>query len=804
MYTLFKDIRYGFRVLRRSPGFSLIALMTLVLGIGANTLIFTIVSALSFHGPFKDADNLVIIRNQYPNVAPMSTSLPDFQTWRDQTHSFSKMAGYWLTTYTFSGKNEPKRVRGALITRNYFELFGTSSYLGRFFVDSEQTKGGPPVCLISEQLWRQEFDADLSIFSKSINLDGKPYQIVGIVPAEAPDFRSYPKTEVWLPLEAAPPWEAENINFIWTIGKLKPNATIESAREDLKTIQYELNAQNPDNKHAVNVVAVSDFLLGSAKRALTVLLIAVAFVLLIACANVANMLLARATARTKEIAVREALGANRWRLVRQLLTENVILTSLATMVALGLAYLCSTAMLEMWPSTLRRPEAVEIDWRVLVFTASVACLSTMLFGLAPALRMSRINVNRTLRESQGLQTTAGPTGYLLRNGFVVSEIAFATVLLIASVFTLRSFVHMLEIDHGFSSKDLLTFRIALPERKYATNDQRRQFFEEALNRLRLLPGVTSAAATSFLPLSSGQTAVFDVKGHVYDPAQRPWAERHFVSSDYFDTMKIPLVQGRYLTTQDRDTSVKTVVVSQTMAKQIWPGEDPIGKYISFNANGDKNEWQEVVGVVGDIRGNNVEAAPPMQIYISMLQYPTAGMTVILHSRTSFRSMVDSAKATVLGIDPDQPLANIATMDEVLDNSISGARYSTFLLGLFASLAMTLAVLGVYGVMAYSVTQRSHEFGIRIALGAQRSSIMRMVMGAGVRLVVFGTAAGLVLSFLVAPFLRSLLFDDSVKSSTDISTYGIVVVLLTLGAIMASYLPAYRATKADPMMLLRHD
>jgi putative ABC transport system permease protein len=802
MYTLLKDIRYGFRVLRRAPAFSALALITLVLGIGANSLIFTIVNALSFHGPFKDSDDVVVLRNQYSNVAPMSTSLPDFQTWRTQAQSFSKMAGYFLTNYTLSGRTEPERVRAALISRDYFELFGARPRLGRFFSDSEQQKGGSPVCLISEQMWKQEFGSELSIFSKSLTLDGKSYQVVGIVPAEAPDFRSMPKTDVWLPLEAMPPWEAEDVNFVWTVGKLKPNVSIEAARRDIEFVQNRLNTQFPGNQHQVNIISVPDFLLGSAKRALTVLLIAVAFVLLIACANVANMLLARATGRVKELAVREALGANRTRLVRQLLTENLILTTLAAGLALLFASIFSGIMVRLWPAGLRRPEVVELDWHVLAFTAGIAFVSAMLFGLAPALRISRLNINRTLRESQGLQATGGPGSNFLRNGFVVSEIAFATVLLIAAVFTMRSFARLLEIDHGFDTKNLLTFRINLPERKYAKPEQRSQFFDELTIRMRSLPGITAVSASSFLPFSSGQTAAFDVKDRVYDQAKRPWAERHFVTPDYFETMRLPLVSGRFINDRDRDNSAKVAMVSQTTAKQIWPGEDPVGKLVSINA--DSNEWQQVVGVVGDIKGTNPEAAPRMQIYIPMLQAPTASMTIIARTTMDLRSAIDSSKATVLSMDPDQPLANVATMDEILENSLSGTRYSTFLLGLFSSLAMILAVLGVYGVMAYSVTQRSHEFGIRIALGAQRSSIMRMVMGNGLRLVVYGTVAGLVLSFVVAPMLRSLLFDETTKGSADMGTYGIVVMLLSAGAVMASYLPAYRATKSDPMMMLRHD
>lgn len=798
---MFRDIRYAFRTLRRAPGFTIIALLTLILGIGANTLIFSIISALSFHGPFKDADNLVFIRTQYPNIAPAGTSLPDFVTWRAETEAFSKMGGYVLTNFTFTNTEEPRRVRAAFITRNYFEVFGTQPKLGRFFLDSEQEKGAEPVCLISQEFWHEQYENDMGVFSRSITLDGKRYRIVGIVPGDAPDFRTLQKNEVWLPLEAAPPNEAEDYGYIWTIGKLKAGLDLDAARKDLAVIQSRLNAQYPANKHDVNLISVPDYLLGASRRALNALLITVGLVLLIACANVANMMLTRATKRTREMALREALGANRIRLVRQLLAESLLLTITAASIALFFAYGFGKLAFRLWPATLRRPEAIDLDWRVLLFTGGVALFSTILFGLVPALRISRQNINRNLRESQSMQSSAGAAGNKLRNTIVVSEIAFATILLITAVFTLRIFSQLLNVDHGFDSRNLFTFRVAMPEKKYPKLEQRSQFFQKVLQNMRVQPGVIAASADSFPPYGGGNNGPFDVKDRAYDPAQRPWAEKHYVAANYFETMRMPIIAGRGLNERDNETSFKAVVISQSIAHQIWPGEDPVGKLIQIDS--DQTTWQQIVGVVPDLKSGN-PGALSAQLYLSALQYPNSAMTIIARTTLDAHSALYAAKTAVLTTDIEQPISMPTTMEEIIDNSISETRYSTFLLGLFSSLAMVLAVLGVYGVMAYTVTQRTQEFGIRLALGAPRTRIMRMVLSAGFKLVILGTAIGLFASFLVAPFLRSQLFDAAATKSVDVATYCIVIVLLTLGATLASFLPAYRATRSNPMMMLRHD
>jgi putative ABC transport system permease protein len=709
------------------------------------------------------------------------------------------MAAIVQVGFNFSGRGEPKRIPGAYVSRDYFQLFATETNLGHLFQASDQREGAAPVCIISEKFWRQELGSDRGIFTQSINLDGFPYTIIGVLSPDAPDFRSNPKTDVWIPLEAKPPWKAQQVNYLNVIGQLRPGSTPDQARSDLRAVQNQIDAQFPNDKHDIIMSSLSETMLGSARQGLMMLLIAVGFVLVIACANVANMVLARATRRMREVAVREALGANRVRLIRQLLTENLILTMLAAIGAVLMAYALGGLLLRFWPGTIRRPDVIAIDWQVLVFTAAIAFLSTLFFGLAPAFRLSRLDINRTLRDAPGLQNTGGPAGNRLRNIFVVSEISFATVLLTLAIISLRSFGQLLQINPGFQPDKVVTMRVPLTPKNYPKPEQQLQFYDNLARQLQALPGIESSGLTSFLPLASGRTGVFDVKGRVFEPSARPWAEKHYVSPGYFETMKIPLIKGDLFTTSDRGNTVKSVVINQTTAQHLWPGEDPLGKLIK--AEPDKDDFQQIIAVVGDVKGNSLESTSPMQLYLDSFQYPVSDMTIVARTSLSSGSAIASIKGAVLSIDASQPISNIATMDEIIDNSISGARSSTFLLGLFASVAMALAVLGIYGVMAYSVTQRNHEFGIRIAMGAQPRSIMAMVLKTGVLLVAIGTALGLIGSLVITHLLRSQLVG---VSPADMPTYIMVPSLLLVSALLASYLPAYRATKANPMAMLRHD
>ena len=799
MHTLWNDVRFGFRLLRRSPTYSVIALLTLVLGIGANTLIFSMVNALTFSGPFRDSGSLVTAGNQYQNIQSTPASFPDFLAWREQSRAFDRLSAVYQTNLNFSGKGEPRRLLGAMISKDYFETFGVHARSGRLFGDSDQHKGSPPVCLISEALWREVSGSDPAIFTSSMTLDGTSYQIVGVLPADTPDFRAARKTEVWLPLEANPPFELHGTNYLLVLGRLKRGIGIDQARADLRLIQTRIDAAFPANKHDIAVTPLMNQVLGNARPALTVLIVTVAFVLLIACSNVANMVLARASSRSREIALREALGATRARLVRQLLTEHLILTTVAAVASVAVAHLLAGSLLRFWPSSIRRPDAIEIDWRVLVFTAAISIFSVLVFGLAPALRLSRLSIEKTLRETQGMQTTTGQRGNRLRNSFVVLEIAFSTVLLTTAVLTLRSFVSLLQVDPGFQPHKILTFDLSLPDKKYPQPTQISHFYTELLRRVEALPGVQSVGASSSIPLGGrGQTGDFEVKDRVYGPGQRPFAEHYYISPGYIETLKIPLIKGRLFTPDDKEDTLKVVVVNETTARQTWPDENPVGKLLNAGVS---EGWQQVVGVVGDVKGDTLQAENRPQLYFSALQFPEPDMTIVVRSNVDSVSMTRAIKDLLYMQDPEQPITNVNFMENVIAGSISGMRSSTFLQGLLASLAMVLAVLGVYGVMAYSITQRIHEFGIRIALGAQRGSIMKMVIAGGVRLVVYGVLAGIAGSLIFARLLRSQLFGIS---AADPATYAIVTLLLLTGALLASYLPAYRATRVSPLMMLRRD
>jgi putative ABC transport system permease protein len=797
METLLQDIRYGLRMLRKSPGFTLVAVLTLALGIGANTAIFSIVDAVALRLPFSEPKQLMVVENRYPDSVLTPTSLPDFTDWRQQSHSFTQLAASFRTSFNFTGGKEPERIQGRYVSQDYFALFGAQPLAGRAFRPDEHQKGSAGVCMLGEAFWRHEFGADPGVLGRALSLDGVAYTVIGVVSASTADLGTPLPSEVWIPLEPKPPYDQHGTNFLQVIGRLRPGVTRESALSEISVIQERINAQFPPNKHDVSLRALTDVMLGDTRPVLQVLLAAVGLILLIACANVANLLLARGTGRAKEFAVREALGAQRWRMVRQSLTESALLAAAALLSAGLLTRWVSELLLRFWPENLKTPEVV-LDWRVAAFAASISVAAVMLFGLAPALLVSRTNLNLAMKE--GSQRTTDSSGHgRLRAVFVVSEVALALVLMIGSLLTLRSFNRLLHIDPGFNPEKLLTARVALPESRYPEAAGQR-FFQELLSRVRNLPGVQSASASAYVPLGEGgQTGDFQVEGRQWPENQGPFAEEHFVTTGYFQTLQIPLLRGRYFEETDRAGAPKVVMVNDYMARQLWPGQEALGKRIRVLGN--PNDWSEVIGVVADVKADGLNTPPVMQIYLPTPQHPISDMFLVVRASSDPNALVPAIKRAVLEMDSQQPVSNIALMDQLVSQSLSGTRSPTFLLGIFAGLATLLAGVGIYAVMAYTVGQRVHEIGIRMALGAGDWDIHKMVLGTAVRMGAWGLGIGLLAALAVTRFLHSLLFGIA---ATDVLTFVGSAALMAAAALFASYLPARRATRVHPMIALRYE
>ena len=798
MNGILQDLRYAFRQLRKNPGFTAVAVITLAVGIGMNTSVFSIVDAAALRLPFQHQEQLLIVENSYSETDHTPASFPDFKDWRDHVHSFTQLVASFRTSFNLTGVDEPQRIRGRYISQDYFALFGTLPLFGRSFSKAEHAKGGPNVCLLSEDFWRRQFSADPGVLTRSVVLDGIAYSVVGIMPAKSPDIAGPIPTDLWIPLESKPPYDQHGTNYLQVIGRLKPSVTRETAASEMHVIQDQINKQFPPNKHDVILLPLTDVLLGDVRPLLEILLVAVGLVLLIACANVANLMLARGAGRTREVAVREALGAARWRIVRQLLTESALLAAIALVASVFLAWCGTQVLLSVWPENQKVP-SIALDWRVALFAAAISVLAVLVFGLAPALLTSQSHLETVMKESSRGSTEGAGHGRL-RTVFVASEIALALVLVIGSVLTLRSFYRMLHTDPGFNKEGLLTARIALPESRY-TPAAAKRFFTALLSQITNLPGVQSAGATAFVPLGEGgQTGDFQVEGRpTAAGGQGPFAEEHFVTPSYFQTMQIPLLRGRAFSETDKEDTPKVIMINNYMARELWPGQDPVGKRIQVL--GPAGDWSSIIGVVADVKTDALNAPPSMQIYLSTTQRPITDMYLVIRASTDASALIPAVKSAVFNLDNQQPVANIAVMDQLLSKSVSPARSSSLLLGIFAGVAIFLAAMGIYAVMAYSVGQRVHEIGIRMALGAGGADIQRMVMRTCAVICAWGLGVGLIAALLSTRLLRTLLFG---VGTTDAVTFILSTALLGIAAVLASYLPARRAARVDPMVALRYE
>ncbi|HEX7175766.1 MAG TPA: ABC transporter permease [Pyrinomonadaceae bacterium] len=804
-----QDLRYGLRMLLKNPGFTIVAVIALALGIGANSAIFSVVNTVLLRPlPYKDPERLVMVwedrtKRGYPRDTPAAGNYTD---WRDQNQVFEGMAAIADLSFNLTGVGEPERLDGRRVSASLFPLLGVEPQLGRAFLPEEDQPGGNRVVIMSHGLWQRRFGSDMSIIGKPLNLNGESHTVVGVMP---PDFQ-FPSRddELWAPI-AFDPQEATNRrrHYLQIVARTKPGVTPQQAQVELSAIAERLQQQYPETNTDVGaaVVPLHEQLVGDIKPALLVLLGAVGFVLLVACANVANLLLARASVRQKETSIRVALGASRSRLIRQFLTESVLLAALGGVAGLLLSLWGVNLLKAFIPENISQAQSVTIDGSVLAFTLLVSLLTGLVFGLAPAMQTSSFNLNEALKEG-GRDSVAGSRGNRLRGLLVITEVALALILLIGAGLLINSFLRLRNVDPGFRADNLLTMSIVLPQLKYPDQTRRSAFYNELVSRVESLPGVKSAAVTNWIPLVlQGDSIGISVEGRPDPgPGQRPSAVTRVVSPDYFRTMNIQLLQGRQFDAQDKVDSPSVAVISETMARRLWPGEDPTGKRITPGAPDSANpdDWITVIGVVKDVRQFELVAEPKPQMYLTHIQAGFfAPRHLVVSTDVEPLSLAGAVRKTVWDIDKDQPVSNVNTMESVLSESIARQRFSMLLLGIFAAVALVLAAVGIYGVMSYSVAQRTHEIGIRMALGAQRGDVLKLAVGGGLKLVLIGVGVGLVTAFILTRVMSSLLFG---VSATDPTTFIIISLVLISAAVLASYIPARRATKVDPMVALRYE
>jgi putative ABC transport system permease protein len=796
-------------MLAKNPAFTAVAVVALALGIGANTAIFSVVNAVLLRPlPFKHPEQLVTLWENAAHLGfPKDTPSPaNFLDWQKQAQSFTGMAAMAERSFNLTGVGEPERLEGRRVSANLFDLLGVPALIGRTFV-ADDDRPGTHVVLLSHSLWQRRFGSDPGVIGRALTLNGESYTVIGVMPAfvQLPGY-STRSDQLWVPI-AFPPEEASQRgnHFLEVIARLKPGITLQQAQVEMETIAARLAQQYPvyNTRRGAVVVPLHEQIVGDIKPALLILLGAVGFVLLIACANVANLLLARAAVRQKEIALRLALGASRSRLTRQFLTESVLLAMLGAGLGLLLAIAGIHILGTFIPSSISQVQAISIDGTVLIFTALVAVLTGIAFGLAPAIHGSHLNLNDTLKES-GRDSSGGVRGHRARGLLVIGEVAVSFVLLIGAGLLINSFLHLRKLDPGFRADHLLTMKVDLSEVKYPDRDHRGTFFDEVIRRVHALPGVQSAAVANNLPLTyNGDSMGISVEGLPDPPPdQQPDVIYRVVGPGYFATMGIPIIRGRDFTDQDKGDSKDVVVISEKTAQHFWPGQDPIGKRLKPSSSTSTSPWREVIGVVKDVRQNDLIAPTKMEMYLNYRQLRNVPANALV-VRTSIEpmSLAGSVRNTIWAVDKDQAVADIDTMDHILAEAVARQRFSMFLLGFFAVVALVLASVGIYGVMSYSVAQRTREIGIRMALGAQAAAVLRSVLGYGAILTALGIAGGISLAVPGGRLVRSLLFGVAPLDPVAIVVAGVT---LAAAALVACYVPARRATKVDPLVALRSE
>jgi putative ABC transport system permease protein len=799
MNTLWQDVRYGLRTLLRRPGFAAVAILTLALGIGANTAIFSVVNAVLLRPlPYKDAERLVAVyETTGGNHERDFISYPNLQDYREQSKSFEDFATFVPQSVNLTGMAEPDRVRGGFVNSGFFRIFGLQPALGRVFQAPEDEPGSARVAVVNYAAWQKRFGGDPKLLGRTLTLNGEPYTVVGIMPES---FRfEQDEVEVWLPAQYWPNYVIKrSVPDANVMARLKPGVPLAAAQSEMQGIAARLAQVYPEDNRGrgITLVPLHELIVEDIKPALLVLLGAVGFILLITCANIANLLLARGAARQKEMAVRAALGAGRLRLLRQLLTETLLLSLCGGGLGLLLSLWGVDGLLALSPGPLPGAQNVRLDLNVLLFTLAISAATGLLFGIAPALQLSKPDLYHTLKEA-GRSVGEGGGRQRLRGLFVVSQVALSLVLLVGAGLLINSFYRLLRVQPGFAPENLLTMEYRLPKNKYPKPEQQWEFHRQMVEHVRAVAGVQSAAIVRGLPFSgNGGAQTFTLPDRPA-PAkgQEPKAMFNTAGVGYFETIGIPLVKGRTFNEHDAADTPPIIVINQTMARQYWPDADPIGQQVHFV---DVNLTATVVGIVGDAKQYELNERPQPQIYDCYSQDPNIFGTLVVRTQVEPLSLAPAVKQAVWAVDREQPVWKVRTEEYLLNNNVAGRRFVLSLMLGFAGLALLLTALGLYGVMAYTVTQRTHEIGVRMALGAQPSDVLKLVLKQGLVLALVGIAAGLVGAFFVTRFLSTLLFG---VSALDPLTFAAVALVVTL---VACYIPARRATKVDPMIALRYE
>lgn len=811
METLWQDLRFGIRTLIKSPGFAIVALLTLALGIGANSAIFSVVNAILLRPlAYKNPEQLVMINHNYIKInLKASVSAFGYKHYCDNAKSFESIAAMTGWAANLTGEGEPERLTGQSVSANFFQTLGAEASKGRTFATGEDTEGKNRVVVLSHGFWQRRFGGDPNVLNKTLSLNGENYTVVGVMPEGFQFGRELGMIiDLWRPIVFTPDQLSPNSitnEFLMVIGRLRQGVTQEQAQTEMKSIAANLRQQYMQGADATNwdllLTSFRELIVGDIRLMLWIVMLVVGFVLLIACANVANLLLARAAARQKEIAVRTALGAGRWRIIRQLLTESVLLSVVGGAFGLLIGYWGVKALISLNADRIPRANEISLDWKVMLFTFGVSILTGVLFGIVPAIQTTKTDLHETLKE--GGRSAAAATKHWVRSVLVVAEIALALAVLVGAGLLVKSFMRVQEVNPGFNPQGLLTMSVSLPDFKYSEAPQRANFYKQLINDVSALPGVQSAGAVSVLPLSGqGSSGSFRIEGRDVPRGQSPpHGARWAATPDYFKTMGIPIIRGRYFEERDTADGKQVVIIDQALATKYWPNEDPLGKRMVFEGTRDNPNWREIVGIVGHVKHTDLEGESRAQYYIPHQQRAQPGMTIVVRTTGDPNALASAARNAVRNLDRELPVFRVRTMDQFVADAMAQRRFALLLIGIFAGLALLLAAIGLYGVMAYSVTQRTHELGLRMALGAQAGDVLKLVVKQGMLLAGIGLGIGIVGAFFLSRLMKTLLFN---VSATDPVIFAAIAATLAAVALLACFFPARRATKVDPMVALRYE